>query len=169
MARLLNSLRECKLPVSHLRFYAFGHSMVAWVSSTLSTHFAYQAFSLGFWESQFFHRGLPSRRRCHLSNGVHPFCLPRLHFCVFSSYKCTRTFHDRLALKHWAPQLQGRKFIVACDNSAAVAVITSNALKDPFMQRCLRQMWFTAALFDFEVRVLHVPERHKQFADYLSR
>ena len=48
-------------------------------------------------------------------------------------------------------------------------VITSNALKDPFMQRCLRQMWFTAALFDFEVRALHVPGRHKQFVDYLSR
>ena len=74
-----------------------------------------------------------------------------------------------VALKHWAPQLQGRKFIVACDNSAAVAVITSNASKDPFMQRCLRQMCFTAALFDFEVRALHVPGRHNQFADDLSR
>ena len=34
-----------------------------------------------------------------------------------------------VTLKHWAPQLQGRKFIVACNNSAAVAVITSNASK----------------------------------------
>ena len=74
-----------------------------------------------------------------------------------------------VALKHWAPQLQGCKFIVACDNSAAVAVITSNASKDPFMQRCLRQMWFTAAPVDFEVCALHVPGRHNQFADYLSR
>jgi len=54
-----------------------------------------------------------------------------------------------VALKHWAPQLQGRKFTVACDNSAAVAVITSNTSRDPFMQRCLRQLWFTAAVFDF--------------------
>lgn len=30
-------------------------------------------------------------------------------------------------------------------------------------------MWFTAALFDFEVRALHVPGRRNQFADYLSR
>ena len=101
-----------------------------------------------------------------MSNGVHQFCLPRLHFYVFSSYKCTRTF---VTLKHWAPQLQGRKFIVACDNSAAVTVITSNASKDPFTQTCLQQMWFTAALFDFEVHALHVPERHNQFVDYLSR
>ena len=74
-----------------------------------------------------------------------------------------------VTLKHWAPQLQGRKFIVACNNSAAVADITSNASKDPFTQRCLRQMWFTTALFDFEVRALHVPGRHDQFVDYLSR
>ena len=39
------------------------------------------------------------------------------------------------------------------------------------MQRCLRsrQLWFTAALFDFEVRALHVPGKHNQFADCLSR
>ena len=37
------------------------------------------------------------------------------------------------------------------------------------MQRCLRQLWFAAALFDFEVRALHVPGKHNQFADYLSR
>lgn len=36
------------------------------------------------------------------------------------------------------------------------------------MQRCLRQLWFTAALFDFEVRALHVPGKHNQFADCLS-
>ena len=32
------------------------------------------------------------------------------------------------------------------------------------MQRCL-----TAALFDFEVRALHVPGKHNQFADCPSR
>lgn len=74
-----------------------------------------------------------------------------------------------VALKHWAPQLQGRKFTVACDNSAAVTVMSSNMSKDPFMQRCLRQLWFTAAIFDFEVRTLHVPGRHNQLADCLSR
>ena len=92
--------------------------------------------------------------------------------CIFMSslhINALELFTIVVTLKHWAPQLQGRKFIVACDNSAAVAVITSNASKDPFTQRCLRQMWFTTALFDFEVRALHVPRRHDQFVDYLSR
>ena len=73
------------------------------------------------------------------------------------------------ALKHWALLLQGHKFIIACDNTAAVAVINSTTSKDPFMQRCLRQLWFTTALFDFEVRAPHVPGKHNQFADCLSR
>jgi len=37
------------------------------------------------------------------------------------------------------------------------------------MQRCLRQLWFTSLLFDFEVRVEHVLGRHNQLAGYLSR
>ena len=73
-----------------------------------------------------------------------------------------------VALKHWAPQLQSHKFVFACDNSAAVVVINCTTSKDPFMQRCLRQLWFTAALFDFEVLALHVLDKHNQFADYLS-
>lgn len=68
-----------------------------------------------------------------------------------------------VALKHWAPQLLGHKFIVACDDSAAYAVINSTTFMDPFMQRCLRQLWFTAAPFDFEVRAQHFPGKHNQF------
>ena len=74
-----------------------------------------------------------------------------------------------VALQHWALLLQGHKFIIACDNTAAVAVINSTTSKDPFMQRCLRQLWFTTALFDFEARAPHVPGKHNQFADCVSR
>lgn len=37
------------------------------------------------------------------------------------------------------------------------------------MQRCLRQLWFTAALYDFEVRARHIPGDHNILADCLSR
>ena len=72
-----------------------------------------------------------------------------------------------VTLKHWAPQLQGRKFTVACDNSAAVTVMSSITSKDPFMQCCLQQLWFTSAIFNLEVHALHVPGRHNQLADCL--
>lgn len=74
-----------------------------------------------------------------------------------------------IAVNDWAPQLPGSKFIISSDNSIAVVVINSSASADPFMQCCLRQLWFTFALFDFEVRAEHFPGRHNKLADYLSR
>ena len=45
-----------------------------------------------------------------------------------------------VAVKLWAPKLRQRKFIVSCDNEAAVTVVNSGSPRDPFMQRCLRQL-----------------------------
>ena len=43
-----------------------------------------------------------------------------------------------VAVQLWAPKLRHRKFIVSCDNQAAVTVINSGSTKDYFMQCCLR-------------------------------
>ena len=74
-----------------------------------------------------------------------------------------------VAVKFWAPKLRQRKFIVSCDNEAAVTVINSGSSKDPFMQRCLRQLWFTAAVYDCELTARHIPGVHNVLADALSR
>ena len=97
MARLIDSLRECKHAASYR--YPISATMlldIQWWLEFLPCYRGILLIKSFLWnfESQFFHRRLPSRWRCHLSNGVHQFCLPRLHFYVFSSYKCTRTFHD---------------------------------------------------------------------------
>ena len=41
--------------------------------------------------------------------------------------------------------------------------------RDPFMRRCLRQLWFTASSHDFEVRASFVPGDHNFLPDALSR
>ena len=41
--------------------------------------------------------------------------------------------------------------------------------KEHFMQRCLRQLWFSAAVFDFELLARHIPGEHNVLADALSR
>ena len=74
-----------------------------------------------------------------------------------------------VAVQFWAPKLRHRKFIVSCDNQAAVTVINSGSTKDYFMQRCLRQLWFSAAVFDFELQARHIPGVHNVLADALSR
>lgn len=73
-----------------------------------------------------------------------------------------------MAVKFWAPRLAGSKFQISCDNEAAVQVVRSGRTKDLFMQRCLRQLWFTAARYDLELHILHVLGVHNVFADCLS-
>ena len=74
-----------------------------------------------------------------------------------------------VAVKFWASKLSHRKFLVSCDNEAAVTVVNSGSSKDPFMQRCLRELWFTAAVHDCELTARHIPGVHNVLADALSR
>jgi len=74
-----------------------------------------------------------------------------------------------VAVKFWASKLHWRKFIFSCDNEAAVTVVNSGSSKDPFMQRCLRQLWFTVAVHDCELTTPHIPGVHNVLADALSR
>ena len=48
-------------------------------------------------------------------------------------------------------------------------VVNSGSTNDPFMKRCLRQLWFISALHDFELRARHISGDHNFFADSLSR
>ena len=74
-----------------------------------------------------------------------------------------------MAVKIWAPKLTGSRFQISCDNDAAVQVVRSGRTRDVFMQRCLRQLWFTSACYDLELHVSHIPGVHNVFADCLSR
>ena len=173
MARLLNSLRECKHAARHR--YPISTTMlldIQWWLEFLPRYHRISLIKPSLWDFE----GLNFSTNACLQGGgatcqtecisfAFPDCISMLSLHI----NALELFTLVVALKHWAPQLQGRKFTVACDNSAAIAVITSNTSRDPFMQRCLQQLWFTAAVFDFEVRALHVPGRHNQFADYLSR
>ena len=173
MARLLNSLRECTQPARHR--YPISASMLSDIQWWLDFLPRFNRVSLIKPSSWDFESLNFSTDACLSGGGA--TCQTECISFVFPDCISPDNLHTNalelftiiVSLKHWAPQLRGRKFIIACDNSAAVTVINSTRSKDPFMQRCLRQLWFTAALFDFEVRALHVPGKHNQFADCLSR
>ena len=74
-----------------------------------------------------------------------------------------------VAVEFWAPKLRQRKFVVSCDNEAAVTMVNSGSSKVPLMQRCLRQLRFTAAVYDCELTARHIPGVHNVLADALSR
>ena len=74
-----------------------------------------------------------------------------------------------VAMQFWAKKLRHRKFTMSCDNQAAVTVINSGSSKDYFVQSCLGQLWFSAAIFDFELQARHIPRDRNVLADALSR
>jgi hypothetical protein len=74
-----------------------------------------------------------------------------------------------VAARVWSHALAHRRVLVSCDNIAAVTVINTGRSRDIFMQRCLRQLWLTSALHDFELRASYIPGVHNSLADALSR
>ena len=172
MARLLTSLHECKHNASH-RYPISTTALldIQWWLEFLPRYHRISLIKPSLWDFESLNfstdtclQGGGATCQTECISFAFPDCISMYSLHI----NALELFTIVVALKHWAPQLQGRKFTVACNNSSAVAVIMSNTSRDPFMQRCLRQLCFKAAVFDFEVRALHVPGRHNQFADYLS-
>lgn len=97
------------------------------------------------------------------------FAFPDPVISVATHISALELFTIVVAVKFWAPVLQHQRFIISCDNEAAVTVINSGSTRDPFMQRCLRELWFLSALHDFDIRARHIPGEHNSLADTLSR
>lgn len=74
-----------------------------------------------------------------------------------------------VSLKLWGDRIRGKKVHFHCDNSASVQCVNTGRAKDPFMQKCLREIAFLAALGDFEVRMSHVLSIDNGISDSLSR
>ena len=96
---------------------------------------------------------------------------PFLDFVIHAaSHICAlELFPVIIVVKFWATGLQHRRFLVSCDNEVVVTVINSGSTKDPFMQRCLGQLWFTSALHDVDLHVRHILGEHNTLAYALSR
>lgn len=143
MARLLNCLRECK---QHAASYQYPISTtmlldIQWWFEFLPHYHRISLIKPSPWDFECLNfstdaclQGGGATCQAECISFVFPDCiaLQSLHINALELFTIV------VALKHWAPQLQGRKFTVACDNSAAVTVMSSNMSKDPFMQRCLR-------------------------------
>ena len=74
-----------------------------------------------------------------------------------------------MTLKIWAKFWADKKVKIHCDNQAVVEVLTTGKTKDSFLATCARNIWLTTAIFNIEIIVIHVPGKHNQIADLLSR
>ena len=107
----------------------------------------------GAWsQGEYFHRAFPTAIQ---KQGLHINALELLTLVV--------------SVRLWRKKLQGKRFVVWCDNMATVTVVTSGRSRDSFMQSCLRELVWWLALMEAEIRVQHIATTENRIADVLSR
>lgn len=74
-----------------------------------------------------------------------------------------------VTLKIFRHKLHSKKIHFHCDNQAAMMCVNSGRTKDEFMQRCLREIVYLAAIGKFEVRMSHISTNDNEIPDALSR
>ena len=74
-----------------------------------------------------------------------------------------------VALRLWGRHWRGLRIFVYCDNSAVVSSLNSGRVQDKLLASCLREIWFLAAINEFELRACHITGVDNRGADLLSR
>ena len=74
-----------------------------------------------------------------------------------------------IALKVWANDWENKTVCVYCDNESTVTVCNKGATRDPFLNKCLHEIWLVAAVHNITLRVAHIPVKLNGVADALSR
>lgn len=74
-----------------------------------------------------------------------------------------------LCLRLWGKNIAGKKIYFHCDNQASVKCVNSGKTRDPFMQKCLREITFLAATGSFEIKMSFVSMQDNAIPDALSR
>ena len=72
-------------------------------------------------------------------------------------------------LHHKERQCQGKTVRCLCDNAAVVAIIRSGTSKIPLAMHLMRSLFFFTAHFHISLVAEHIPGRHNEAADAISR
>ena len=106
----------------------------------------------GFFDGRFFHSAYP------------PFIDP-----VSLTIASLEMLAVTISVKLWSEDLRGQRVLVRTDNQNTELALNTGRSRVPFVQSCLRELWFYASLFDFELRALYIPGHENTIADSLSR
>lgn len=74
-----------------------------------------------------------------------------------------------MACALWGRDWSGSTVLARCDNEAVVAVINGGYSREPDMMHLLRCLIFFSGYFQFQLYASHIPGRHNELADALSR
>ena len=73
------------------------------------------------------------------------------------------------ALERWAPFLSNKVVHIYCDNTAAVGMLNKGSSRNPLMMIYLRRLFWSSAIYNFRLKVFHVPGALNVVADHVSR
>ena len=74
-----------------------------------------------------------------------------------------------VSLQLWSEELRGQRILVRTDNQNTELAINTGRSRVSFVQSCLRELWFYASCFDFELRAFYISGHQNTIADSLSR
>jgi hypothetical protein len=106
----------------------------------------------GFWKGNFFHSVFPS---FILGKQLHIGALEMLSLVV-----CVHL---------WGNNFKHKRILVLCDNLSVCITLKTGKSRCPFLQSCLREICYFAAINEFEIKAQHLPSEHNRIADHLSR
>ena len=104
----------------------------------------------GFAAGQFFHTAFP------------PSC-QQLHINALEMLALL------VCIKLWGANWGGQRIRCLCDNMCSVLLINTSRSRDPFLQACVRELWFLASKYSFELRATHISGVDNRIPDHLSR
>ena len=171
--RILNWLRECyglssvqfEIPEAVNKDLVWWHTFLPlyngvslmdygewWSADSLFSCDACLTGCGGFFNDSFFHTEFPAF-----------ICDMHLHISALELLTIV------VALKLWGAQLHGKRLLIGCDNLAACIVINSGKSRCKFMQSCLREICYWAAIYEFQIKAQHLEGTSNRLADCLSR
>ena len=69
----------------------------------------------------------------------------------------------------WGDQWRGATVSYRCDNAAVVSIVNSGSSKDALVMHLMRSLFFIAAVNGISLYAQHIPGKHNNAADALSR
>ena len=106
----------------------------------------------GFWEGKYFHSKFPSNfEKCGYSINI------------------LEMFAIIVSLKLWGSFFKGKRIQIFCDNESVCFCLNTGKSHNEILQSCLREVAFLAAIYEFQIRAVHLSTDCNRLADTLSR
>ena len=106
----------------------------------------------GFWGGKYFHSNFPSDFEQH---GY--------------SINVLEMFAIIVCLKLWGKYFKGKRIQIFCDNESVCFCLNTGKSHSEILQGCLRETAFLTAIFEFQIRAVHLKSECNRIADALSR